>query len=57
MEQTPTDIAIIQLIEACKFAEQHLSPNQFASAINEGTTDRSFLKVAHGNLAALVLDL
>lgn len=56
-EQTPADIAIVQLIEACKFAEQHLSPNQFAIAINEGTTDKSFLKVAHGNLATLILDL
>lgn len=56
-EQKPSDIAIIQLIDACKYASDHLSPDQFAKAINEGIPDKSFLKVAHGNLAALLLEL
>lgn len=54
-EQKPSDVAIIQLIDACKFASEHLSPDQFAKAINEGTSDKDLLRIIHGKLAIELL--
>jgi len=54
-EQKPSDIAIVDLINACKFAAEHLSPDQFAQAVMEGT-DTEFLTMVHGKLALKIIE-
>lgn len=55
-EQKPSDIAIIQLIDACRYASDHLSPDQFANAIAEGVQGHDFLIMAHGKLALKITE-
>lgn len=54
-EQKPSDVAIIQLIEACKFASEHLSPDQFAKAIDDALP-KDFLTMVHGKLVTKILE-
>jgi hypothetical protein len=50
-----SEMAIVQLREAVKFAEEHLSPDAFAKAIAE-VSPKDFLTVVHGKLAIMILD-
>lgn len=54
--QKPSDIAIIQLIDACKYASDHLSPDQFAKAVDEGVQGKDFLIMVHGKLALKITE-
>ena len=54
-EQKPSDVAIIDLTNALQFAEQHLSPDQFAQTIAEALP-KDFLTMVHGKLVTKILE-
>ena len=55
MEQTPKDIAIVQLTDAIHYALKHLSLDEFTKELADAIPHDE-LRIIHGKIVPLILD-